>query len=107
MALPLPDDPATQRALAREVDQWWTGLPLETKLAVAQPHHGTPDTTAPALDVSGPVDAPTFICPDHRPVQHRDGKPAWCRSCKRTESGAIPARAEVAAVPPRPKTLPL
>lgn len=21
------------------------------------------------------------VCQDHRPVQHRDGKPAWCRNC--------------------------
>lgn len=20
-------------------------------------------------------------CPEHRPIQHRDGKPAWCRLC--------------------------
>ena len=20
-------------------------------------------------------------CPDHREVQHRDGKPPWCKSC--------------------------
>lgn len=27
-------------------------------------------------------------CPgDHRPVQHRDGMPAWCPECGRTSSG--------------------
>lgn len=23
----------------------------------------------------------TVLCMDHKPVQHRDGKPPWCRNC--------------------------
>ncbi|SDQ05126.1 hypothetical protein SAMN04488565_0048 [Leucobacter chromiiresistens] len=26
-------------------------------------------------------------CPEHRPVQHRDAKPPWCNTCKRTADG--------------------
>lgn len=28
---------------------------------------------------------------DHRPVQHRDGKPPWCKVCGLTEDGETPA----------------
>lgn len=27
------------------------------------------------------------LCADHRPIQHRDGKPPWCRTCGRTADG--------------------
>lgn len=33
---------------------------------------------------------PTSTCGDHRPVQHRDGKPPWCKSCGLTASFAVP-----------------
>ena len=29
-------------------------------------------------------------CPDHRPVQHRDGKAPWCKTCGRTAYGVEP-----------------
>ena len=29
-------------------------------------------------------------CPDHRPVQHRDGKPPWCSACGLTKDGHKP-----------------
>lgn len=29
---------------------------------------------------------------EHVPVQHRDGKPPWCRACGLTADGKIPAR---------------
>ena len=29
-------------------------------------------------------------CPDHRPVQHRDGKPPWCKACGLTACGTEP-----------------
>lgn len=29
-------------------------------------------------------------CPDHRPVQHRDGKPPWCKTCGLTAYGVEP-----------------
>lgn len=42
-------------------------------------------------------------CPDHRPTQHRDGKPPWCRSCGLTEHGGYPiARQPRPAPEPRP-----
>ena len=31
-------------------------------------------------------------CSNHVPVQHRDGKPAWCNECGLTESYLIPVR---------------
>lgn len=59
----------------------------------------------------------------HRLVQHRDGRPPWCPSCRRTASGKIveklpeeeahgtraqsltpPGAAVGAAVPPRPRS---
>ena len=32
----------------------------------------------------------TDCCPDHRPVQHRDGKPPWCKTCGLTARGTRP-----------------
>lgn len=29
-------------------------------------------------------------CPDHKPVQHRDGSPPWCNTCGRTLGGLKP-----------------
>jgi len=29
-------------------------------------------------------------CTDHNPVQHRDGKPAWCKRCGLTASFTVP-----------------
>lgn len=30
------------------------------------------------------------LCPGpHRVVQHRDGKPSWCRACGRTARGVV------------------
>jgi hypothetical protein len=29
-------------------------------------------------------------CADHNPVQHRDGKPPWCKACGRTADGSEP-----------------
>ena len=29
-------------------------------------------------------------CPDHKPVQHRDGKPPWCKTCGLTAAGHEP-----------------
>lgn len=29
-------------------------------------------------------------CPDHQPVQHRDGKPPWCKTCGLTAYGVVP-----------------
>ena len=29
-------------------------------------------------------------CPDHNPVQHRDGKPPWCPVCKLTSNWKNP-----------------
>ena len=29
-------------------------------------------------------------CQDHRPVQHRDGKPPWCKTCGLTAYGVEP-----------------
>lgn len=31
-------------------------------------------------------------CANHKPVQHRDGKPPWCDECHLTEDGREPAR---------------
>lgn len=28
-------------------------------------------------------------CPNHFPVQHRDGKPPWCGRCGRTAKGLL------------------
>jgi len=28
-------------------------------------------------------------CPNHAPVQHRDGKPPWCPHCQLTSQGAV------------------
>lgn len=29
-------------------------------------------------------------CPDHKPKQHRDRRPAWCPNCGLTKDGKIP-----------------
>lgn len=29
-------------------------------------------------------------CEDHRPVQHRDARPPWCKSCGLTSDGQVP-----------------
>lgn len=42
-----------------------------------------------ACDVSGKHTRP-IDCPDHKPVQHRDGKPPWCRTCGLTADGTRP-----------------
>lgn len=33
---------------------------------------------------------PVIDCPDHRPAQHRDGKPPWCSTCGLTAGGLEP-----------------
>lgn len=30
------------------------------------------------------------MCPNHKPIQHRDGKPPWCRECGLTANGTVP-----------------
>lgn len=32
-------------------------------------------------------------CSDHKPRQHRDGKPPWCRKCGLTAAGLVPISA--------------
>ena len=34
--------------------------------------------------------SPYVDCPDHRPVQHRDGKPRWCSMCGLDIGGHVP-----------------
>ncbi|MFI5839446.1 hypothetical protein ACIA8K_07000 [Catenuloplanes sp. NPDC051500] len=34
----------------------------------------------------------SVACPDHRPVQHRDRKPPWCRTCGRDTEGRLIGR---------------
>lgn len=29
-------------------------------------------------------------CDQHKPVQHRDGKPPWCRACGKTAANTVP-----------------
>lgn len=29
-------------------------------------------------------------CEKHKPMQHRDGKPPWCRTCGRDATGRVP-----------------
>lgn len=33
---------------------------------------------------------PKIKCENHKPVQHRDGKPPWCKKCGLTEGGNKP-----------------
>lgn len=33
---------------------------------------------------------PEQACTDHKPVQHRDGKPPWCKECGLTAAGVEP-----------------
>lgn len=33
---------------------------------------------------------PVIDCDDHRPVQHRDARPPWCKKCGLTAGGAKP-----------------
>lgn len=35
----------------------------------------------PLIDVEVDTQMGANLCLEHRPVQHRDGKPAWCRNC--------------------------
>lgn len=35
-------------------------------------------------------DNPASVCPNHRPRQHRDGKPPWCEICRATASAPAP-----------------
>lgn len=30
------------------------------------------------------------VCSNHKPVQHRDGKPPWCNKCGLTAHGKVP-----------------
>jgi hypothetical protein len=30
------------------------------------------------------------LCPVHKPVQHRDGKPPWCPVCGLDATGRVP-----------------
>ena len=61
--------------------------------------HAAADALEAATRV--PVQGEPNACLDHKPVQHRDGKPPWCNACGRatvpdaaTELAAIKARAE-------------
>lgn len=48
---------------------------------------------------------PLGVCSNHRPVQHRDGKPPWCPICGKTADGKEPkSRLGVAAEPYNPPT---
>lgn len=31
-----------------------------------------------------------IVCSGHKPVQHRDGKPPWCKKCGLTAHGKVP-----------------
>ena len=42
---------------------------------------------APVFDEGGTLEP---VCDDHKPVQHRDGKPPWCDGCGLTASGEEP-----------------
>lgn len=33
---------------------------------------------------------PLGVCSNHNPIQHRDGKPPWCRICGLTADGQVP-----------------
>lgn len=37
-----------------------------------------------------PVRSMPIACENHQPVQHRDGKPPWCRACGLTRTGQEP-----------------
>lgn len=43
-------------------------------------------------EVSISIDPPLagIDCPDHKPRQHRDGKPPWCRECGLTANFEMP-----------------
>jgi|SRR5690625_768744 len=43
-----------------------------------------------AADLSVTDNARAGQCPDHKPVQHRDGKPPWCNRCGLTAAGTTP-----------------
>lgn len=44
-----------------------------------------PEMTAEEL-----VEEVGLLCPDHKPRQHRDGKPPWCKLCRLTAEGKVP-----------------
>jgi hypothetical protein len=39
---------------------------------------------------------------DHKPIQHRDGKPPWCPVCKLTADGQVPKASWEATDPADP-----
>lgn len=44
---------------------------------------------------------------DHKPVQHRDGKPPWCRTCGLDENFKDPVAAIPGTLPQPPDALPI
>lgn len=53
---------------------------------------GTVTLTIPAMHVIVDDDADPDVpaCPNHEPVQHRDGKEPWCDQCHLTKDGREP-----------------
>ncbi|MGO3887003.1 MAG: hypothetical protein ACTJHU_11970 [Mycetocola sp.] len=54
------------------------------------------------LDAQTPDEGTRVPGHDHKPVQHRDGKPPWCNVCGLTAGGTIPATKLIAQVPGGP-----
>lgn len=42
-------------------------------------------------EVPGQLRRRASACPDHKPVQHRDGKEPWCKACGTNAAGTFPS----------------
>lgn len=114
---PHPDDNTvivhggTRLALMQSTDGWWHGWSPRNQgfcaegdwqdwVTLAEGILAHPRTVALHKVLSD--EEPPTGCADHQPVQHRDGKPPWCRVCGLTESGQIPERRQPDRPDPRP-----
>lgn len=80
---PAPTKPWTlTRALA---NAWTWGYAAAKRDMLARPYSGTPE--AQEWEPTANPYAVNFGCTDHKLVQHRDLKPAWCHACGRAADG--------------------
>lgn len=59
------------------------GIVSESRLNAWMAHRERLVDTSPIAQIAG-------VCANHRPTQHRDGKPPWCNACGLTAGGGDP-----------------
>lgn len=80
------DGPRIEPAFDGELTTLWLPIIVDQRC----PKLGAPESsrTVQIEEIEAPSGESWSIEPhEHDPVQHRDGKPPWCNTCKRTADG--------------------